>query len=373
MLEAAAAVLFFLAVVSPVVSSQSYNAIFSFGDSISDTGNLCTSGCPSWLTTGQPPYGNTYFRRPTGRCTDGRVVIDFLADHFGLPMLPPSKASGGDFKKGANMAIIGATTMNFDFFQKHGLGNSIWNNGPLGTQIQWFQQLTPSICGTDSDCKSYFNSSLFIVGEFGGNDYNAPIFSGKVSMAEIRTWVPQIIDTIASGVETLIGLGAVEVVVPGVLPIGCFPLYLTLYPSSNKDDYDEIGCLKSFNDLSSYHNELLKTAVSRLQTKYPGVRLMYADFYAQVADMVRSPDKFGLKYGLKVCCGAGGQGSYNYNNGKRCGMPESSACDDPENYLVWDGIHLTDAAYNAIADGWLDGTYCSPGNPALNKLPLIIG
>jgi lysophospholipase L1-like esterase len=41
--------------------------------------------------------------------------------------------------------------------------------------------------------------------------------------------------------------------------------------------------------------------------------------------------------------------------------PESGACSDPENYLVWDGIHLTDAAYRAFADGWLNGTYCSPG------------
>jgi len=196
--------------------------------------------------------------------------------------------------------------------------------------------------------------------------------------------------------QTLIGLGAVDVVVPGVLPIGCFPLYLTLYQSSSKDDYDEIGCLKSYNNLSSYHNELLRQAVSGLQSKHAGVRLMYADFYAQVADMVRSPETFGtrlavlvrslagawsenltmihclcvltlhcahagLKYGLKVCCGAGGQGSYNYNNNARCGMSGSSACGDPEKYLVWDGIHLTEAAYRSIADGWLKGTYCSPG------------
>lgn len=93
--------------------------------------------------------------------------------------------------------------------------------------------------------------------------------------------------------QTLIGLGAVDVVVPGVLPIGCFPLYLTLYQSSNKDDYDDIGCLKSYNNLSSYHNELLRQAVSGLQSKHAGVRLMYADFYAQVADMVRSPETFG--------------------------------------------------------------------------------
>lgn len=54
-----------------------------------------------------------------------------------------------------------------------------------------------------ADCKSYFNNSLFIVGEFGGNDYNAPIFNGSPGLAEIKTWVPQIIDRIASGVEVI--------------------------------------------------------------------------------------------------------------------------------------------------------------------------
>ncbi|KAG8053024.1 hypothetical protein GUJ93_ZPchr0001g32537 [Zizania palustris] len=348
---------FVLLSVAEYGSSQTYNAIYNFGDSITDTGNLCTGGCPSWLTTGQLPYGDTYFGRPTGRCTNGRVIVDFLADHFGLPLLPPSKASGSDFKNGANMAIIGATTMDFGFFQSLGLGNSIWNNGPFDTQIQWFQQLMPSICG--SDCKNYLNNSLFIVGEFGGNDYNAPLFGGK-SITEVKGYVPQIIDKITNGVETLIGLGAVDIVVPGVLPIGCFPLYLTLYQSSNQDDYDENGCLKSFNSLSVYHNGLLKQGLAVVQSKYPAVRLMYGDFYSQVTQMVQSPGSFGLKYGLKVCCGADGQGSYNYNNQARCGMSGASACGDPENYLVWDGIHLTEAAYRSIADGWLRGPYSSP-------------
>jgi phospholipase/lecithinase/hemolysin len=63
---------------SLAVSGQKFNAIYSFGDSISDTGNLCVGGCPAWLTTGQSPYGETFFKRPTGRCSDGRVIIDFL-------------------------------------------------------------------------------------------------------------------------------------------------------------------------------------------------------------------------------------------------------------------------------------------------------
>ena len=80
MLRAAVLILFLLSGVARHGCSQSYNAIYSFGDSISDTGNLCTGsgGCPSWLTTGQLPYGQTHFGRPTGRCTDGRVVVDFL-------------------------------------------------------------------------------------------------------------------------------------------------------------------------------------------------------------------------------------------------------------------------------------------------------
>ncbi|GJN35783.1 hypothetical protein PR202_gb24590 [Eleusine coracana subsp. coracana] len=336
--------------------AQRYNAIYSFGDSISDAGNLCVGGCPSWLTTGQSPYGMTFFHRPTGRCSDGRVIVDFLAEHFGLP-LPPASKAGGDFKKGANMAIIGATTMNFDFFQSIGLSDKIWNNGPLDTQIQWFRQILPSVCG--KDCKNYLSKSLFVVGEFGGNDYNAALFSGR-TMAEVRGYVPKVVSKLIRGIETIIRTGATDVVVPGVLPIGCFPIYLTLYGTSNAADYDGDGCLKSYNGLSSYHNSLLKRSLSNLQRTYPHARIMYADFYSQVIHMIRAPQNFGLKYGLKVCCGAGGQGKYNYNNKARCGMAGSSACADPGNYLIWDGIHLTEAAYRSIADGWLKGTYCNP-------------
>lgn len=91
----------------------------------------------------------------------------------------------------------------------------------------------------------------------------------------------------------MIALGAVDIVVPGVLPIGCFPLYLTLFQSSNTGNYDQNGCLKNFNSLSAYHNSLLTQKISELRTKYPGARIMYADFYNQVLQMVQSPQSFG--------------------------------------------------------------------------------
>lgn len=57
-----------------------YTSIFSFGDSLADTGNLLhisdSSIRPPHFAL--PPYGETYFHCPTGRCSDGRLIIDFI-------------------------------------------------------------------------------------------------------------------------------------------------------------------------------------------------------------------------------------------------------------------------------------------------------
>jgi hypothetical protein len=57
-----------------------YNAVFNFGDSLVDAGNLVTEGVPDYLATARPPYGQSYFGYPTGRCSDGRLVIDFIGN-----------------------------------------------------------------------------------------------------------------------------------------------------------------------------------------------------------------------------------------------------------------------------------------------------
>ena len=50
-----------------------FPAIFNFGDSNSDTGGLSAS-----LITLKPPNGETYFHKPAGRFSDGRLIIDFM-------------------------------------------------------------------------------------------------------------------------------------------------------------------------------------------------------------------------------------------------------------------------------------------------------
>lgn len=52
-----------------------YEAIFNFGDSNSDTGGFHTA------FPAQPiPYGMTYFKKPVGRASDGRLIVDFLGN-----------------------------------------------------------------------------------------------------------------------------------------------------------------------------------------------------------------------------------------------------------------------------------------------------
>lgn len=58
---------------STCLKSCSFPAIFNFGDSNSDTGGLSAA-------FGQAPYpnGETFFRTPSGRYSDGRLIIDFI-------------------------------------------------------------------------------------------------------------------------------------------------------------------------------------------------------------------------------------------------------------------------------------------------------
>jgi hypothetical protein len=57
-----------------------FDRIFSFGDSNADAGNSClrTSNCGA----NKLPYGETYFHKPTGRNTDGRIIVDFFGIHY---------------------------------------------------------------------------------------------------------------------------------------------------------------------------------------------------------------------------------------------------------------------------------------------------
>jgi hypothetical protein len=95
----------------------------------------------------------------------------------------------------------------------------------------------------------------------------------------------------------LIELGATDLLVPGILPIGCFPLYLTLYNSSKKSDYNaRTGCLRRYNRLAYHHNRELKQKLDELQKKYPKTKIMYGDYFKAAMQFVVNPRNFGEQY-----------------------------------------------------------------------------
>uniref|UniRef100_M8AY18 GDSL esterase/lipase n=1 Tax=Aegilops tauschii TaxID=37682 RepID=M8AY18_AEGTA len=294
------------------------------------------------------------------------------------------------------MAIIGGTVLDYT---NASLKFSAYD-GSMNTQIDNFQQLLPSICGAQQNCEEYLAKSLFVF-QLGENDYSIQLVNGS-TVDEASKNIPKIVNTIIYGVEELIKLGAVDIVVSNIAPMGCFPLYLNMFESSNKSDYDKYGCLRNHNALFNRHNSFLRSSLSKLQMKHPHTRIMYADLASHIYQIVQDPRKFGFETALMSCCGKRGApyrfdlftmcgmygssvchdpGShllwdgfetalmsccgksgapYRFDLFTMCGMYGSSVCHDPGSHLLWDGMHLSDTANGRITEGWLSGPYCHP-------------
>ncbi|KAJ1440781.1 SGNH hydrolase superfamily [Sesbania bispinosa] len=344
-----------------------YEAIFNFGDSISDTGNADKTHPPF---PSNSPYGSTYFKHPAGRLSDGRLIIDFIAEAYGLPFLPAylNLTKDQDIKKGVNFAFAGATALDFEYFIKNGVDKPATDKS-LSIQLGWFKTIKPSICKSKEECDGFFKKSLFLVGEIGGNDIIAHLSYRNVT--GLRELVPPMVEAITNAIITLIEEGAVELAVPGNFPIGCISGVLTLVNITQKDDYDQFGCLTSYNTFIEYYNGQLKQAIETLRQKHPQVKIMYFDYYNDAKRLFQAPQQYGFSSDkneiIKACCGA--SGTYNVNVYIPCGSPSTTVCPDPSKVINWDGAHFTEAAYKQIAKGLVEGPFV---NPSLKSPPFKI-
>ncbi|XP_070021450.1 acetylajmalan esterase-like [Nicotiana sylvestris] len=320
-------------------------SVYQFGDSLADNGNaIRLPGVSLVFSTSKLPYGETFFKRPTGRASDGRIINDFIVSSLNLSFLNAYLNRNTSFSQGANFAVSGATALNNAFWAARNVTLRPWNKH-LAAQLAWFKSHLQSTCG--SNCAQTLKNSLVVLGEFGGVDYFNCFFQNK-QLPEIRRYVPPVIAEITRGIRDVIQLGAARILVPGVYPFGCLPVYLNKFYVPNPLAYDPLRCLGNLNVFASYHNIQLNIALKKLQLQFPEVRIVYGDYYGALTTVLSRASSFGFNQNtlLSACCGGGGR----YNYGKACGSAGATTCPNPSQYINWDGIHLTDAAHHHMAD-----------------------
>ncbi|KAL5558405.1 hypothetical protein UlMin_034616 [Ulmus minor] len=349
-----------------------FPAIFNFGDSNSDTGGLA-SAFPAFLT---PPYGETYFREPFGRFSDGRLVIDFIAQSYGLPYLSAYLDSQGtNFKHGANFATASSTIR---------LPSQVIPNGgfsPFYLDVQYTQfvrlkspsqairnrgkkhaKLVPQLQG------GYFKEALYTF-DIGQNDIGEAIFA-NMSLQQIKASVPDIISHFTTNFKNIYNIsGGRSFWIHNTGPIGCLPYILTPFPSAERD---EAGCAKPYNEAAQHFNYVLKQAVVQLRKEFPSAAITYVDIYSVKYSLFKDPHKYGFELPLVACCGYGGK--YSYSDSVECGGTVTvngsqiyvGSCERPSVRVNWDGIHYTEAANKVIFDKISTGAFSDPPLP-LNR------
>ncbi|XP_047974228.1 GDSL esterase/lipase At4g01130 [Salvia hispanica] len=340
----------------------SFEAIFNFGDSNSDTGGFYAAFPAERL-----PFGMTYFHKPAGRATDGRVIVDFLAQALGIPFLSPYLQSiGSDFRHGANFATL-ASTVRLPQTSLFVTGVSPFSLAIQLNQLKQFKAKVDQLHSSSGEDKlpppSVFGNSLYTF-YIGQNDFTGNLAS--IGINGVKQYLPQVVSQIAGTIKEIYAIGGRDFLVLNLAPIGCYPAFLVELPH-NASDIDSFGCLISYNNAVVDYNTMLEEALKQTRREIGDANVVYTDIHSVMLELFHHPTSHGMKYGTKSCCGYGG-GAYNFDKRVYCGNEKvingrtlvATACGDPYNYVSWDGIHATDAANKIVAHAMINGSIFSP-------------
>ncbi|KAK1357483.1 GDSL-like Lipase/Acylhydrolase superfamily protein [Heracleum sosnowskyi] len=313
------------------ITPRPFEKIYAFGDSYRySDGPGSATGPSSFAYVSNLPYGQTFFHHPTNRYSDGRLVIDFVAELLSLPYLPPYLNATADKSSGVNFAVAGSTAIEHEFFVKNNLTRDITPES-LGTQLSWFTEYLESqgcidTKATPQKCRAVFDEALIRVGEIGANDYGYTVGS-SVSDETIQELA---IKRATDFLEILLYKGAKYVVVQGLPPTGCLTMAMYFF----REDYrDNIGCVESVNKQSYSHNTIYQAKVEVLRKQFPDALIVYADYWNAYSTVIENAHNYGFKELYKVCCGSSG-GKYNYDSSGPCGSPVSTHTTPPFQYLL---------------------------------------
>ncbi|XP_020680858.1 GDSL esterase/lipase At3g26430 [Dendrobium catenatum] len=345
-----------------------FPAIFNFGDSNSDTGGLSAAFGPA-----PPPNGETFFGQPSGRYSDGRLIVDFIAESLGLPLLSAYLNSiGTNFSHGANFATAGSTIrrQNTTLFQSgyspFSLDVQTWQLTQFKSRSQFFysqgavfRDLLPN--------EEYFSKALYTF-DIGQNDLTAGYFLGMTT-EEVKENIPDILDQFAVAIKTIYWQGGRYFWIHNTGPFGCLPYVLDRL-TLKASEVDRNGCGIPFNGVAQLFNSKLNDTVIQLRKELPLASFTYVDIYSNKYGLISHAREYGFEHPLMACCGHGG--AYNYNRTIGCGSKTvvngteiilANSCKDPLKRINWDGVHYTQAANQWIFGQISQGAFSDPPLP----------
>ncbi|XP_045798248.1 GDSL esterase/lipase At5g14450-like isoform X1 [Trifolium pratense] len=347
-----------------------FQTIFNFGDSNSDTGSMSAAFYPASL-----PYGETFFHEGAGRSSDGRLIIDFIAEHLGLPMLSAYINSiGTTYRHGVNFAAGSSTIMrqNKSYFDG---GSPFTLEIQIGQFIQFksrtgkfFMKENESSFGKHFPKPEDFSKAIYTF-DIGQNDMTDVI--SKMGKEDSHVLISNIVELFSKQVQSLYFFGAKTFWIHNTGPIGCLPLARPIHNAENNQTkvagyLDQNGCVNLTNDLAKEFNKKLKDEVVKLRAQFHNASLIYVDMFSAKYELFSNANKSGFVDPSKICCGYHEDGYHVF-----CGSKQTingteivtSSCEDPSKYISWDGVHYTEAANQWIADRIVDGSFSDPPLP----------
>jgi len=286
--------------------NRTFTNQYSFGDSLSDSGNLFAA--TSALGAGTPAA--PYFQ---GRFSNGRVFTELLGSNMALAATAPASV-----KSSLNFAFGGATA-----------GGAGTLPPSLGVQLALFQARAITPAKTD----------LFTV-FFGANDL-IPVLSAPATAlnpANLDAAGAATAATVAGGVQTLVGLGAKNIVVPGLPNLGATPRSVALGSTA------QAFGLRA----SAAFNAELRARLGTIAASAPAadVNLVYIDVQSLLDRVIADYRALGFSNATSYAiapAAAGGGG-------------------DPTGYVFFDDIHPTAKTHALLAGAVVE---------ALNPEPVL--
>ncbi|XP_059456687.1 GDSL esterase/lipase 1-like isoform X2 [Corylus avellana] len=333
--------------VAKLEEKKKHAALFIFGDSLFDAGNNVFINGP---TADFWPYGETFFKHPTGRCCDGRLVPDFIAEYAKLELIKPYLQPGfEDYTDGVNFASAGAGVLP----ETHpGTIN-------LKLQLSYFEEVEKKLKRQlgNAEAKKLVARAVYLF-SIGGNDYMAVTLNQTTPLTSF--YKKKYMTMVLANFTTVIKMGGRKFGFQNLGPIGCMPATKASLGITTDCAHEPLVIAKM-------HNIALPKLLQKIQRQLPGFKYALYDYYTTLAERTLYSTKFGFKVGKSACCGSGA-----YNGELTCGGKNGTVkyklCSNPSEYVWFDAAHPTQSANRQLSKLFWSGFPNITGPYNLKKL-----